>query len=238
MKETLIVGGLGFEVRRSRRRRTLGLVVDRGGELVVHAPESAGEPELTRWVQARLLWVHRKLALKAEAAPKVREPEFVSGESFSYLGRSYRLSISARQDEALRFDGRRFFLRRDARSSAGDHFRQWYIAVGRPWLQRRVGLLSARAGVVPSRVEVRDLGFRWGSCGRGGAISFNWRLLQLPVRLADYVIAHELAHLAVPNHGAAFWSRLDRSMPDWTDRKQELAKKAQDIYWCKATMVT
>ena len=88
MNESLEVGGLTFEVRRSARRKTLGLTVDRGGELVIHATAAAGDEELARWTRSKLLWVHRKLALKEETAPRVREPEFVSGESFSYLGRS------------------------------------------------------------------------------------------------------------------------------------------------------
>jgi predicted metal-dependent hydrolase len=68
-------------------------------------------------------------------------------------------------------------------------------------------------------------------------VFFNWRLLQLPVRLADYVIAHELSHLIEPYHGSAFWRVLDRSMPDWKERKEELKTRAQEIYWCSAAMV-
>ena len=88
MSETLEVGGLTFEVRRSLRRKTLGLTVDRGGELVIHAPENATDHELTRWTRAKLLWVYRTLARQEALAPKVRAPEFVSGENFSYLGRT------------------------------------------------------------------------------------------------------------------------------------------------------
>jgi predicted metal-dependent hydrolase len=237
MTETLEVGGLRFDIRRSLRK-TLGLVVDRGGELVIHAPASAGREELARWAHARLLWVHRKLALKEQTTAKVREPEFVTGESFHYLGRSYRLTVTGDTEVALRFDGRRFVLRRDARSSAFNHFRRWYIAVGTPWIRRRAALLAPKAGALPARIEVRDLGYRWGSCGKTGVIHFNWRLLQLPVRVADYVIAHELGHLSEAHHGPGFWKLLDRSMPDWRQRQEELRQKAQDVYWCRAAMVT
>ena len=96
----LEVGGLTFEVRRSLRRKTLGLTVDRGGELVIHAPENTTDHELTRWTRSKLLWVHRTLARKEALAPKVRAPEFVSGENFSYLGRNYRLKIVRESDRA------------------------------------------------------------------------------------------------------------------------------------------
>lgn len=234
MRETLEVGGLIFEVRRSPRRKTLGLMVDRGAELVIQAPEAAGENELARWARSKLVWVYRKLALKEELAPKVREPEFVTGESFSYLGRLYRLTVTAHQEEALQFDGRRFYLRSDARAFATDHFRRWYIVVGREWIEKRAGLLTRKIGASPSRIEVGDLGFRWGSCGKNGVVFFNWRLLQLSVRMADYVIAHELGHLVEPHHGPAFKGLLDRSMPDWKEREEELRTQAQQIYWCHA----
>ncbi len=83
MNETLEVGGLTFEVRRSLRRQTLGLTVDRGGELRIHAPESTTDHELTRWARSKLLWVHHTLTRKEALAPKVRAPEFVSGENLA-----------------------------------------------------------------------------------------------------------------------------------------------------------
>lgn len=78
------------------------------------------------------------------------------------------------------------------------------------------------------RVDVRDLGYRWGSCGKNRVLFFNWKVLQLPVRLADYVIVHELIHLQVPNHGPDFWRAFERSMPDWRNRQEELRIKAKD----------
>lgn len=227
MTETLHLGGLEFEVRRSDRRKTLGLTVDRGGELVAHVPEDTSVDELSRWISKKLLWVHRKLALKEETAPKLRGPEYVSGEAFSYLGRRYRLKLVERQEHPLQFDGARFILRRDARP-AERHFRNLYISTGSDWLARRVETLSARTASKPRRVEVRDLGFRWGSCGRNRVIYFNWKLLQLPVRLADYVIAHELVHLREGHHGPDFWAALSRAMPDWQKRRDALASHAKE----------
>jgi hypothetical protein len=131
--ETLQVGELVFEVRRSERRKTLALTVDRRGELVAHVPSSASADEVTKWINRKLLWVYSKLALKREAVPQMRSPEYISGEAFSYLGRRFRLKIVASQPDPLRFDGTQFTLRRDARP-AEDHFRRWYIQLGTAWL--------------------------------------------------------------------------------------------------------
>ena len=61
---------------------------------------------------------------------------------------------------------------------------------------------------------MRDLGFRWASSGKNGVLFFNWKVLQLPVRLVDYIIMHELIHLAEGHHGPEFWKALGRAMPD------------------------
>ena len=227
MTETLQLGGLVFEVRRSDRRKSLGLTVDRGGELVAHVPSQTTVDEAAAWVGKKLLWVHRKLALKEESTPKVRAPEYVSGETFCYLGKRYRLKVVEKQEQPLQFDGSRFILRRNARP-AEDHFRRWYEQTGAEWLRRRVVQLSHNAGSVPNRIEVRDLGFRWGSCGKGRVLFFNWKVLQLPVRLLDYVIMHELVHLLEGHHRPAFWKALECALPDSQKRKDELSKLAKN----------
>jgi predicted metal-dependent hydrolase len=144
-----------------------------------------------------------------------------------YLGRRFRLKVVEKQEHPLQFDGTRFMLRRDARP-AEEHFRRWYVEAGTEWLRRRVERLSQHATSKPDRIEVRDLGFRWGSCGKNGALFFNWKVLQLPLRLVDYIIMHELVHLREGHHGPAFGKALGRAMPDWQKRKDALAGKAKD----------
>jgi predicted metal-dependent hydrolase len=85
-----------------------------GGKLAIHAPDNTAAHELTQWTRSKLLWVHRTLTRKEVLAPKVRAPEFVSGENFSYLGRNYRLKIVRESEEPLRFDGTNFRLAADA----------------------------------------------------------------------------------------------------------------------------
>jgi predicted metal-dependent hydrolase len=204
----------------------LGLTVDRGGELVLHSPENTTDHELAKWTRLKLLWIHRKLALKEEFAPKVREPEFVSGENFSYLGRNYRLKIVREPGEPLCFDGKYFWLTKDARGEAEAHFRRWYICTGRDWLSERTAALARKTGTDASRIAVQDLGFRWGSCGKNGILFFNWRLLQLLVRLIDYIIVHELVHMQEPHHSPEFWQAVDRALPSWRNLKDELSSDA------------
>ena len=71
-------------------------------------------------------------------------------------------------------------------------------------------MYGPRVGAEPSRVEVRDLGYRWGSCGRAGGLNIHWQTIVLPPNVVDYVVVHELVHLREPNHTPAFWTRVER----------------------------
>ncbi len=224
--ESVEVGGLSITVRRSGRRRTFELTVERDGRLRVYVPAGTSEQELTLWIRKKLLWVYRKLAQRDARVPQRPPREFVTGESYSFLGRSCRLRLVEGQDAPIQFDGETFFLRRDARLNASQHFRRWYRLNGSPWMRERVSVLAARVGTIPRRVQVRELGFRWGSCGRDGIVSLHWKLVQLPPRLIDYVIIHELVHLVEPHHGRGFRSRLERALPDWHEREEDLAQRA------------
>ncbi len=222
MKETVTAGNLKFEIRRSSRRKKLGLTVDRGGELVVHSPATAGENELRQWIDKKLLWVHQKLLLKENHQGPTEPLEIVGGERIAYLGNNYRLKIVEMQDEPLWFDGEWSCLRKINQDQAPRHFQKWYQDKGGQWLTNRLKYWEPRSGGAPSGISIGDLGFRWGSCGRNGVLHFNWRLLQLPVRLIDYVIAHEFSHLHERNHTREFWRVLDRILPDWRERKSGL----------------
>jgi predicted metal-dependent hydrolase len=225
--ESLEIGGLIFAIRRNPRRRTLGLIVDRTGALLIQAPQSAQNGELTEWTKQKLLWVYQKLSLQ-EHHNQRSKPDFVTGEGFFYLGQSHRLKVVKDCVESFGVERGRFILRYDQRARACELFRAWYIKSGRQWVWDRARTLTHRTGVSPSRVQVRELGYRWGSCGKNRVLSFNWRLFQLPVRLIDYVVAHELIHLKEPRHDNKFWNAMDRAMPDWRERKDDLQARAKE----------
>src|SRR5207245_7618157 len=151
-----------------------------------------------------------------------RTPEFISGESFFYLGKNLRLRVIGKADVPLQLKGDWFLLRRKDCADAVHHFRNWYLTIGTPWLSNRVEAWVPRVNAKPSRIRVGELGFHWGSCGKKGAAYFNWRLLQLPVRLIDYVVVRELTHLIEHNHGREFWRILARTLTDWRPRRTGL----------------
>ena len=220
---TLHVGELELAIRWSDKRRTLGLTVDRDGSLVVAAPPHASVEALEEFVREKSDWIHTKLAEKELLRLPTRAKEFVDGEGFSYLGRSYRLLLVPTQDVALKLSAGRFRLRRELAPQGWRHFSAWYEDHGQRWLGGPVEKLARRMGVDPGPIEVRDLGYRWGSCSVR-ALHFHWAVMTLSPRLIRYVIVHELAHRVVPSHGAEFWRRVERVLPEWRALRAELAR--------------
>ncbi len=226
----LVVGDLKFAVRRSDRRRTMQITVERDGSLTMTAPPKCQREQLEKFARAKRLWVYEKLALKDELPPSVRK-EFVSGEGFPYLGRSHRLQLVADDRAPLRLAAGRFKLPRAATRAGEQLFIGWYIEHAQLWLEARVAAWAARLGVTPSSVTVRDQGYRWASCGAGGRLYFHWRVIQLPPRLIDYLIVHELVHLTHDDHGRAFWAAVARAMPDHDQRRVELRTLGPAVVW-------
>jgi predicted metal-dependent hydrolase len=227
MSETLTVGNLAYRIRRSAKRRTVGITIDRDGSLVMDAPVGCSQQIVERIGQEKALWVHTKLAQRELLFRPRRQREFVSGESFYYLGRSHRLLLAPGESAGtppLRLHEGRFALRRDEVARGREHFRVWYTAHGQPWLERRIAALASRIGATPQGVVIRDLGYRWGSCGVSGKLLFHWCVICLPPRIIEYLVAHELVHLIQPHHNDDFWSRMERAMPDYEARKRWLAE--------------
>jgi len=222
--KTLAVNDLVFEVRESPQRRTLEIIVDRDGSLVLAAPPGLSQADLEAFVREHLLWVYTRLEEKAAQAQPQTPKEYVSGEGFYYLGRSYRLKVvqgESRQPPLRLYQGR-FELQRDAIPQAREHFIRWYTVHLRPVLDRHIAALADRVGARPRQVRVQDLGYRWGSSDKRRHVYFHWRVVMLPQRMIEYLVAHELVHLVERYHTEAFWQRLERVVPDYAERRRWL----------------
>jgi predicted metal-dependent hydrolase len=228
MNETLNIEGLHFTIRRSARRTTVGITVERKGDLSVSIPDQADLAQVEAVVRRKLFWVFTKLTEKELLFHPAPEKEYVSGEGFLYLGRSYRLLLVDEEPgvpatPSLRLIHGRFVMKRTDQRRAPELFIHWYTQRARDWIERRSRQMAGRIGRNPASIRVRDLGNRWGSCNGKKGLYFHWRTICLPPSLVDYVIAHEMVHLLEPTHSIDFWKRLERVMPDCLERKQRLA---------------
>lgn len=225
----LYVDDLDFEVRLSDRRRTLQVTVERNSELVVIAPTGVKDDTLRKFVREKRYWIYKKLAEKQHAQRPIPRKEYVNGEGFLYLGRSYRLKLVDSQEEPLKLIGGRFCLKQKLVDEGRDHFVRWYSRRGKEWLTAKVAEYGSHMEVSPAGIKVQDLGYRWGSCGKGDWLYFHWKTMLLPRLIAEYVVVHELAHLYSPHHTQEFWRRVERTLADYERRKRWLAAHGMDV---------
>ena len=91
--------------------------------------------------------------------------------------------------------------------------------------------VATMARVLGVSTIIADQQKRWGSCDRTGTIRLNWRTIQAPMRLVDYVVVHELVHLRHRGHGRDYWQAVGRVMPDYERRRDDLRQRGVEWAW-------
>jgi len=214
-----------FDLIRSRRR-TIALIVQTDGRLVVRAPLRAPEKMIREFVQGKADWIRKRQAqARAERLPP---RQFTEGEKFLYLGRSYPLMFVPPQRPALQF-GSVFRLSRSARARAKAAFIRWYKARAAEVIGGRVDWFARQHNFNYQQVRITSARARWGSCSSRGTLSFTYRLVMAPLEIIDYVVVHELVHLKVKNHSKRFWSQVAAILPEYKHHVAWLRKNGHAL---------
>lgn len=215
-----------FELRRSRRRRTLGLTVT-PHHVRIYAPSWTPRAEINHYVQQQQEWLHRAWTRMREKAPPPRDGKRTE---FSYLGRSLTREFHFSLFSEVRRSGKILHVYAPIESDSETLIRIWLQAQAGRLLAWRLSRIAQRLGRVPTRFALSDAQTQWGSCTRKGHIRLNWRLVQAPLALIDYVAAHELAHLVHLNHSPAFWAQVAVLCPDAYSRRATLRKLGAALF--------
>lgn len=229
MNELLSISNIAVQVRRSDRRHSIGLTIERDGSVVAAVPFTVPLGEVERQLRSRGVWLHSALARREALTVAKATKQYVSGEGFHYLGRSYRLRVLRMIDAGsnipeLRLFQGMFHLRADRSERGRECFTRWYSTKAESWLAANLPRLQRRVGIDVRCVSVMDLGFRWASCSRNGRVNFHWRTILLPSELVEYIVLHELCHLIEHNHTPRFWSLVRRADRD-CERKERWLKE-------------
>jgi len=211
-------GQVAVHYRRNPLAKRYRLFVDREGRPRVTIPRRGSQREARRFLDGHRDWLVQQLCRF-----KMRQAQVASwrpGTEVLFRGSLLRLQLNS--DESLAglflggerishvippagFDG-------DLREPVVRHLRR----IAGLELPQRVRELAALHLCPVRKVTVRNQRTRWGSCSRRGTISLNWRLIQVPPEVCDYVILHELMHLREMNHSRRFWTLVAQACPDFT----------------------
>jgi predicted metal-dependent hydrolase len=110
------------------------------------------------------------------------------------------------------------------------HVEQDLRQLAKQRLVARLHELADRFGLRVSRSTIRNQRSRWGSCSRSGAIALNFRLVQMPPDVCDYVLIHELMHLKQQNHGRRFWTLVEQACPTFRDAERWLRREGRGLF--------
>jgi predicted metal-dependent hydrolase len=211
---------IAYALTRSTRK-TVAIAVERNGQVVVRAPNTLSDRQIEAVIERKRGWIYRHLAQWYDLNTTRVTREYVNGEGFLYLGRSYRLKLVEDQDVPLLLKDGYFCLRSDYGDAplADVAFRAFYRQKGVQRIGERVWAYQTKLGVQPNTVRVIELKYRWASCSAQGRLNFHWKCMMAPLTVLDYIIVHELAHMLHANHSASFWNAVDKVLPDYRERK-------------------
>lgn len=214
-----------FVRRRGARRYILRVLDD--GTVRVTVPWWGRKAEAARFLASQHEWIERQRATRAS----VPDRAWRSGADVLLDGVAHLLHVKTGDRGAI--------------VSCGEHtIGEFALAGGdaRPvveaWLKRRaratlpgeLAILAERHGIAVARVAVRNQQSRWGSCSRAGTVSLNWRLVQVPPRVREYVLVHELMHCREMNHSARFWRLVAATCPDYVEARRWLRTEGMRLF--------
>lgn len=208
-------------------RKTLSLTVYPDKRIVVKCPSSLSRDRIHQFLKRKHTWLNKQLRFFDHTNRPVRKKEYVSGESFLYLGRQYKLMVKQAAESKVTLSKGRLWVFTGQNGHAGKSgerlLEAWYRERAEKMLRERFEAVwdifdyRAKPGL-----NIRPMKTRWGSCSKKGNVTLNTRLIQAPSYCIDYVVMHELCHLIEHNHSPKYYKLLDRFMPDWKSRKKRL----------------
>jgi hypothetical protein len=201
------------EFVRTRRAKHYILRVTPDGGLRVTVPWHGSRAEAARFIDERRQWIVRERDTRA--ARRTKAVHWADGTPVLFRGAEYPLRIVALGHGRVRVSlaDETVVLSAERANRLKPEVEAWLRRLASIDLPERLARLALQHGFEVKAVSIRNQRSRWGSCAPSGRISLNWRLIQFPPAVADYVILHELAHLRHMNHSRRFWNDVARLCP-------------------------
>jgi predicted metal-dependent hydrolase len=217
-----------LQPRRSNVHRIL-IKVHANCQVIIQVPSSASQQEIHYAVKKRSAWIYRQYSNFKRQLEQLTPRNYISGESHHFLGRKYLLKIIeipyAKPEVKLLCGKLEITINNKSKKDIKTLLREWYRKKAKELFKRRLEMLLSQVSWLskPPKMQVKIMQNRWGSCSVNGKLTLNLHLIKASYECIDYVILHELCHIAEHNHSHKFYRLMKRMMPNW-----ELVKKKLD----------
>jgi len=204
------------------RRRTFSIEIKKDGSVILRAPHRATGVDMKKVIDDKQDWICKTQKKILDKYSKVKPKEFKNGEEFLFLGEKIKLLIDEKISTTMFIPEDGFFMPAFCEEKSKSIFLEWYKSKAFEVINERVKYYSEIHGFKCAKIRISNAERIWGSCAASGNISFSWRLIMAPLPVIDYVVAHELAHLAHRDHSRRFWGKVAEIIPDFKKRRKWL----------------
>jgi len=208
-------------------RKSLGITVTPDLDVLVKAPIDTPLDKIKERLRKKAPWIIKQQGFFLSFYPKIPTRKYISGETYLYLGRQYRLKIVQGKEEFVKLKGKFVEVFTADKARTKQLVNDWFLqnakakfpAIAKPLIEK----FKKHKGE-PSSIVLRTMPTRWGSCTAKGKIILNPELIKAPKGCIEYVIIHELCHLIHQDHTRKFIALQTKEMPDWEKWKSKLEK--------------
>ena len=228
-----------YRWRISSRARRYRVMVGPGGVEMV-TPEGVSQAQAELFLKQHAEWVLTQLERVEKLESKHRPPNAAMADIHSGMifleGKPVRLDF--RKDPKLKTRLRveeipgclRIRTPKTGREGAEAALESFLRKKAAQLITGRVTIKAGEMGLNPGQVTIRSQKTRWGSCSSRGTLSFNWRLVMVPLDVLDYVVIHELIHIGEHNHSKRFWEKVAALEPRYKDHRRWLKENQSYLY--------
>lgn len=211
---------------RKSRCKSVSLEVTSTNKVIVRAPRRYSKNEIDIFVVKKFGWIRKQIAVNEAVRKPPLKRDFSCGENYLYLGDYYTLFLR-QGNPSVGLDGRNLVLSAfkkhlEKKEYIRSKLKNWYKTAAYKVILSRVSFFERVLGISVSGLQVRHFERSWGNCSSKRVVSFNANLVMAPLPVIDYVVAHELAHIKIPNHSPQLWGFLRKFIPDYRQRKNWL----------------
>lgn len=207
------------------RRKTLGMSVGESG-VRINVPWWVPRAEIDDFIREREAWLIR--TLRQMEARRPAEFDCRDGATIFYLGVKIKLRVVPCLFADIRRVGRVLWVSSPTDREATGLVREWLRHRAERMLHRRVRRFASSLGRRPD-FALSNARTQWGICHPDGRIRLNWRLIQAPLHVIDYVAAHEVAHLVHLDHSPRFWNQVDALYAQADEGRKWLKKNGHGL---------
>lgn len=224
MITTISINGKEFQCELKRqRRRSITAKIRRDGMIEVRAPLLFCESDMIAFLKQHQRWLFNHYDKMQDVDNQKKT--FTSGEIHYYLGEKYELKIVESTKNSVEIQDGFLIVKAKSLELVENQLNKWYKNQAKIIFSELLPPIIEsfrKYNVAPTRIGIRDMRSRWGSCSRKGGISLNLQLIKLPENCIRQVMIHEMCHLVYFNHQAGFYALMTEMMPDWKYWKKQL----------------